>query len=257
MPLARGRARRGGGLGGPATRPAAVVGSAAVRVRSRSARGPPRLPHGQEVVNGVGARARGAGAARRRRRLAAAGRHAGHAGDAVRCLRACWSGPRCSTGSTCRARARPCASWRRRRLRWCSSATPRASTWVSCGVAPTCRCGCSASGCALTIVLGRRGRGRPLRRAERRRGRDPRDRPGADGCGAGTGGGHRAARAAEDPPGPQRRERAQRRDLRAAAVRGRCGRRRGVRDLRRPQPRQSCCSRRSATACWEEWWPGC
>ena len=43
--------------------------------------------------------------------------------------------------------ARPCASWRRRRLRWCSSATPRASTWVNCGVPRTCRCGCSGSGC--------------------------------------------------------------------------------------------------------------
>ena len=42
-----------------------------------------------------------------------------------------------------------------------------------------------------------------------------------------------------DPAGPQRRERAQRRDLRAAAVRRGRGRRRRVRDLRRPQRRDA------------------
>ena len=44
---------------------------------------------------------------------------------------------------------------------------------------------------------------------------------------------------AADPPGTQRRERAQRRDLRAAAVRGRRGGRRRVGDLRRPQRRHA------------------
>ena len=41
---------------------------------------------------------------------------------------ACWSAPRCSTGSICRARARRCRRWRRRRSRSCFSATPRA--WI-------------------------------------------------------------------------------------------------------------------------------
>ena len=44
----------------------------------------------------------------------------------------------------------------------------------------------------------------------------------------GTGGRHRAAHPRQDPPGPQRRERPERRDLRAAAVRGRGRRRRGI-----------------------------
>ena len=94
-----------------------------------------------------------------------------------------------------------------------------------------------AIGLPLTIFFGHRGCGCPLRRAERRRGVDPRDHPGADGCRAGTGGGHRAACAAADPSGTQRRERAQRRDLRAAVARGRRGCRRRVRDLRRPPSR--------------------
>ena len=38
-----------------------------------------------------------------------------------------WWGPRCLTRSTSRARAGPCERWRRRRWRWCCSATPRAS----------------------------------------------------------------------------------------------------------------------------------
>ena len=94
-------------------------------------------------------------------------------------------------------------------------------------------------GLPLTIILGALARGGTVRGAERRGGRDPRDRPGADGRRAGAGRRHQAARAAEDPPGTQRRERAQRRHLRAAAVRGRGGRRRPFRDIGRPQPRDT------------------
>ena len=101
------------------------------------------------------------------------------------------------------------------------------------------------------------GRGCALRGAERRRGRDPRDRPGADGRRAGAGRRHRAARATEDPPGTQRRERAQRRDLRAAAVRGRGGRRRPFRDLGRPQPRDAAARGDRLRRAWVGWWPGC
>ena len=86
---------------------------------------------------------------------------------------------------------------------------------------------------------GHRGRGRDLRRAEHRGGRDPGGRAGADRRRAWAGGRDRAARAAADPPGAQRRERPQRRHLRAAAVRGRRDRRRRVGDLRRPQPRHA------------------
>jgi hypothetical protein len=73
-------------------------------------------------------------------------------------------------------------------------------------------------GLPLTIALGRRGRCCGLRRADHRGGRDPGGRAGADGRRPRAGGRHRAARAAADPPGAQRRERPQRRDLRAAAV---------------------------------------
>ena len=91
-------------------------------------------------------------------------------------------------------------------------------------------------GLPLTIALGAPRPRCRLRRADPRRGRDPRRHPGADRRGARPGGRHRAARAAAHPPGPQRRERPQRRDLRAAAVRSRRARGRRVRDLRRPPP---------------------
>ena len=67
-------------------------------------------------------------AARRRGDLAAAVRHAGHAGDGVRRRRAAARVPGCSARSTSRRRARPCGRWPRRRSRSCCSATPRAST---------------------------------------------------------------------------------------------------------------------------------
>ena len=88
-------------------------------------------------------------------------------------------------------------------------------------------------GLPLTIALGAVAAAVDLRPADRRGGGDPGDRAGADRRRARAGGRHRAARAREDPPGAQRRERAQRRDLRAAAVRGRGGGRRGIGDLRR------------------------
>ena len=81
--------------------------------------------------------------------------------------------------------------------------------------------------------------GGALRPADARGGRDPGGRARADRRGARAGGGHRAAHPGADPPGAERRERAQRRDLRAAAVRRRRGRRRRVRDLRRPQRRHA------------------
>ena len=104
-------------------------------------------------------------------------------------------------------------------------------------------------GLPLTIVLGALAAAGDPRSAERRRGRDPGGRPRADRRRARPGGRDRAAHPGADPPGTQRRERAQRRHLRPAAVRGRRGRRRRIGDLRRPQRRARCCSRRSATAC--------
>ena len=102
-----------------------------------------------------------------------------------------------------------------------------------------CRCVCSAIGLPLTIALGARRGGRDLRSADHRGGRHPGRGPGADRRRAGAGGRHRAAHPREDPPGTQRRERAQRRHLRPAAVRGRRGRRRGIGDLRGPQRRHA------------------
>ena len=70
-----------------------------------------------------------------------------------------------------------------------------------------------------------------LRPAEHRRGSDPRNRVGADRRRTWPGGRNRAAGPKANSPGPERRERAQRRDLRAAAVRRRGRGRCGVRDL--------------------------
>ena len=75
-------------------------------------------------------------------------------------------------------------------------------------------------------------RRRDLRRVDLLGGRHRRGDPGADRRRPRPGGRHRAARPDSDPPGPEHRERAQRRDLRAAAVRGRCGRGRRIADLR-------------------------
>ena len=97
---------------------------------------------------------------------------------------------------------------------------------------------------------GRRGRRGGLRRVDRRRGRDPGRRAGADGRRARAGGRHRAAGAAADPPGAQRRERPQRRHLRAAAVRRRRDRRRSNRRSPAAAAPPRCCWRRSATAYW-------
>ena len=103
----------------------------------------------------------------------------------------------------------------------------------------------------------RRGRG-DLRTAVRRGGPDPVDRAGADRRRARAGGRHRAARPGKDPPRAQRRERPQRRDLRAAAVRRRGGRRRRVRDLRGPRrgnpPARGDRLRRSSAACSAGCW---
>ena len=60
----------------------------------------------------------------------------------------------------------------------------------------------------------------------------------------------------QDPPGTERRERAERRDLRAASVRGGGGGRRGIGDLGRPRAPRRCCSRRSGTESSGAWWAG-
>ena len=95
----------------------------------------------------------------------------------------------------------------------------------------------------------RRGGDRGLRAADLGGGRDPRDRVGADRRRTRPGGRHGTAHTAAHPPGPERRERAQRRDLCAAAVRRRGGGRRAVRDLGRTQ-------RRDAAARGDRLWPG-
>ena len=86
-------------------------------------------------------------------------------------------------------------------------------------------------GLPLTIALGALAAAVVFDQLSDRGGGDPGRRAGADRRGARTGGRHRAARPGADPPGTQRRERAQRRDLRAAAVRGRRGGRRRIGDL--------------------------
>ncbi len=78
-------------------------------------------------------------------------------------------------------------------------------------------------------------RGPALRRDDVRRGRDPRRDPRADRCGARAGRRHQSAGSRADPARPQCRERPQRRDLCAPAVRGGGDRRRRVGDLGRPQ----------------------
>ena len=88
-------------------------------------------------------------------------------------------------------------------------------------------------GLPLTIALGALAARCDLRSADGWRGRDPGGDPGAHRRRPRPGGRHRAARPGPDPPGPERRERAQRRDLRAAAVRRRRGRRRRIAHLRR------------------------
>ena len=182
------------------------------------------------------ARARSVGAARRCRRLAAAG------GTPITpaMLFVAFGlvvGPQVLDGIDLSSTGAAVRSWRRRRLRWCSSATPRGSTCSTLRRRPTCPVRLLGIGLALTIVSGRGGRGVLFGAAERRGGGRARDRPGADRCRARPGGRHRAARAAEDPPGTQRRERPQRRDLRAAAVLGWRPPTSSPRD-RRPQPRR-------------------
>ena len=81
----------------------------------------------------------------------------------------------------------------------------------------------------------RRCRSRDLRAAEHRRGSDPVDRAGADRRRTGPGRRDRAACPGPDSPGAERRERAQRRHLRAPAVRGRGRGRRRIGDLGGPQ----------------------
>ena len=101
----------------------------------------------------------------------------------------------------------------------------------------------------------RRG-GRDLRAAERRGGSDPGDRVGADRRRAGAGGRDRAACPGQDPPGAQRRERAQRRHLRAAAVRGRGGGRRRIGDLGGPQRRDAAARGDRLRGRRRAWWAG-
>ena len=151
----------------------------------------------------------------------------------------CWWDPRCLTGSTSTS----------------TSSTVRALAEAT--LALVLFCDASRIDLAAASPRGRRAAaparhraaaddrarrpcgGRDLRTADRRGGRHPGGRPGADRRRAGAGRRHRAARPGADPPGAQRRERAQRRDLRAAAVRGRGGGRRGIGDLGGPQRRDA------------------
>ena len=202
----------------------------------------------QEARSGVGPRDRGAHAARRRGRLAAADRARRSRRRWCSSRSGCWSGPRCSTGSTSRARARPCGRWRRRRWRSCCSATRRASTSGSSAREVGVPVRLLGIGLPLTIALGALAAAVIFGQLTLGEAVILGRRPGADRRRARAGGRDRAAHPGADPPGTQRRERAQRRDLRPAAVRGRRGRRRGIGDLRGPQRRRRCCSRRSATA---------
>ena len=90
-------------------------------------------------------------------------------------------------------------------------------------------------GLPLTIVVGAVLAVAIFDAAEPGRGGRARGRAGADRCRTRTGGGHRAATSVPDPPGTERRERPQRRNLRAAAAdRARGGGRRGQGDERPP-----------------------
>ena len=149
-----------------------------------------------------------------------------------------WSGPRARRGRPPAARARRSARWPRRRSRWSCSPTPRGSTCARC---------------AATSPAGAAARDRPsahdrARRAPRRALFDQLSSPrpwSSPSCWR-----RRTPRSARrssptrgsrpHPPGPQRRERAQRRHLRPAAAH-RPGRRRR---RRRPRERPSRAHRR-------------
>ena len=100
-------------------------------------------------------------------------------------------------------------------------------------------------GLPLTIVAGTAARRRGLRRAELGRGARARDRARTHRCRARPGGGDRSAAACPDPSGPERRERSQRRHLRAAALH-RARDRRGGRRCDHGATRCGSWSRRSA-----------
>ena len=132
-----------------------------------------------------------------RRRAAVSRRllgHPGHAGDGVRRRRAAGRSRRCSTRSTSRARARPCARWPRRRSRWCCSATPRASTSAQLRREVGVPLRLLGIGLPLTIALGALAAALVFGQLTHRGGGDPGGRPRADRRRARPGGRHRAAR---------------------------------------------------------------
>jgi hypothetical protein len=184
----------------------------------------------------VGARPHRARPARRRRGLRAAVGDADHAGDPVRRLRvAGWPGcaRRDRPFELRRDRARVGGSHARARVVLRRVAhRPRCAAPHGRAAGPSARDRPTADDCP-----GRRGRCCGVRPVDRHGSRDPGGRAGANGRRARAGGRHRAARAAADPTGTQRGERSQRRNLRAAAVRGGRDRRRRIGHLRRPQPR--------------------
>ena len=111
-------------------------------------------------------------------------------------------------------------------------------------------------GLPLTIALGALAAG-DLRRVDGLGSRHPRGRPGADRRRPRPGGGHRErASRVRIRQGLNIGERAQRRDLRAAAVCSRRRRRRRIAHLARPK-RITLCSRRSGTGSSEGSSPGC
>ena len=175
---------------------------------------------------------RGAGADRRRRRLEEAVGNADHARDPLRFDRAPGRprGPRrgrhlehqLDRASAGRGDAGPRALLRRLAHR------PREAAAGDLAAAPPAR-----NRPAADDRPRRTGRCADLRSADGWRGGDPGGDPGAHRRRPRPGGRHRAARPGSDPPEPERRERAQRRDLRAAAVRGRRRRRRRIAHLGR------------------------
>ena len=165
--------------------------------------------------------------------VAAADRHAGHAGDGVRPDR----GAR-RTARDRRGHGRPNGRGRQDARRGDPrgrAVRGRLADQASRAPARVCGSAATARGRAAVDDRHRRGaRGGDLRSAQSDRGDRAGDTAGADGCRARRSGRDRAAAPVTHPPGTQRRERAQRRDLRTAAADR--ARRRGRRGQHREQP---------------------
>ena len=181
-------------------------------------------------------------AARLRRRLGPPRRDADHRADGVHGGRAARRSRHARARRPARSRARRSSSWPRRRSRSCSSATPRGSTSAALRDEVSIPARLLGFGLPLTLVAGFGAALVLLRHAVVAGGAAPRRDPRPHRRRARPGGRHAAAPALPRPAGAQRRERAQRRHLRAALLhraRDRAGgRRRGQRRHRVPARRR-------------------